>query len=444
MDHRPPRTLLEQIVRESDHTIEEWCARFDQVARECDVAATLSVRQLQRWMAGEVDSARPPSRRVASRLWGQSFATLLGTPADPAGIDRMALVPLPDVAGDEPIAGRADVWELAATAVAHESTRHAAQAGGSADAMTIEQVQAEVWRLARSYTSLAPIVVLAEGRQARDLTYMLLERTRRPAQTRPLYLVAGQLCGLMAAASFDLAAWDASIEQARAAYVYGELIDHAGLRAWARGHQALIAYWMGNPHQAVSLAEAGLAEAPSGSPTARLHGISARAWSHVGDPAKTRAAIAAADRAREGDQRYDDLHDEMAGEFGWGPSRHAACAGSALVQIGDASGAVERIETALALLPGDQHGGLLGERAFCDLACAEVARDDLDAAADALESVWELPAARRSEGVTGRLMKVQRTLASKSWQQDRQAADMRDRILMFNAEASARALPAGS
>jgi hypothetical protein len=331
---------------------------------------------------------------------------------------------------------------MAATVIAHESMQHAAQSGGSADAMTIEQVQADAWRLARSYTALPPIAVLAEGRQARDLTYMLLERTRRPAQTRQLYLVAGQLCGLMAAASFDLAAWDASIEQVRAAYVYGELIDHAGLRAWARGHQALIAYWMGNPHQAVALAEAGLAEAPTGSPTARLHGISARAWSHVGDPVQTRAAIIAADDAREGHQRHDDLHDEIAGEFGWGPSRHAACAGSALVQIGDAHTAVERIRTALDLLPGDQHGGLLAERAFCDLACAEVARNDIDAATNALDSVWELPAARRSEGVTGRLMKVERVLASKPWQRDRQAADMRDRIVMFNAEASARALPA--
>jgi hypothetical protein len=310
--------------------------------------------------------------------------------------------------------------------------------------VTIEQVQAEAWRIARAYVAMTPMAVLAEARRARNLTYLLLDQTRRPSQTGDLYLVAGQLCGLMAVASFDLAAWDAAAEQARAAYVYGELIDHPGLRAWSRGHQALLAYWTGRPQHAVTLAKAGLTDAPAGSPRARLHGIVARAWSHVGNQTETRAAIAAADDAREGPQDYDDLHDGVAGEFGWGPSRHAACIGSALVQAGDGHAATERIRTALALLPTDQHGGLLAERAYCDLANAELLLRDLDAASHALEPVWQLPAPNRSEGVTGRLIRAERMLVTKHWQRDRQAADIREQIVLFNAEASARALPAAA
>jgi hypothetical protein len=124
---------------------------------------------------------------------------------------------------------------------AHQSSRHAARAGGGASPASIEQVQAEVWRLARGYHETAPLLLLADARRARDLAYSVLDRTRRPTQTAELYLAAGQLCGLMAVASFDLAVWDAAAEQARAAHVYAELVDHPGLRAWARGTEALIA-----------------------------------------------------------------------------------------------------------------------------------------------------------------------------------------------------------
>lgn len=437
-NERAPRTLLEQLVRDSDHTLEEVCARFDELAREEDVKATLSVRQLQRWIAGEVDSARPPSRRVATRLWGKPFQVLLGPPENV--LEEPTLSGVADDPAVGPPLGRSN-YKIAATALAHESMEHAATVSGNVDLVAIEQVQAEAWRIARAYTAMTPMAILAEAHRARDLTYLLLGQTRRPNQTRDLYLVAGQLCGLMAVASFELAAWDAAAEQARAAYLYGELIDHVGLRAWTRGHQSLLAYWTGRPHHAVTLASAGLAEAPAGSPRARLHCIAARAWAHVGNQVETQAAIVAADDAWEGPPSHDDLHDEVAGEFAWGPSRHAACIGSALVQIGDGHAAADRMRTALAVLPTDQDGGLLAERAYSDLANAELLRRDLDAASHALEPVWQLPAPNRGEGVTGRLIKAERLLVTKPWQRDRQAAALRDQIVLFNAEASARALP---
>ena len=114
------------------------------------------------------------------------------------------------------------------------------------------------------------------------------------------------------------------------------------------------------------------------------------------------------------------------------------------MQIGDGHGAAARINEALEMLPSDLHGGLLAERAYCDLANAELSRDQLDAAAAALERVWQLPALCRSEGVTGRLLVAERLLASSRWRQDRRATQLREQILMFNAEASARALPAAA
>ncbi len=442
-DRTPPRTLLEKIIREGDHTLEEWCELFEATARSMREKAALSIRQLQRWMAGQVDNARPSARRVAARLWQHPFPVLLAPPGTvvitaPGAPDRNAVDDGADIAVSS-------VLEAVTIMAAHESSRHAADSGGSVSPTSIEQVQAEVWRLARRYAELSPLLLLSEARQARDLAYAALDRTRRPAQTADLYLAAGQLCGLMAVASFDLAVWDAAAEQARAAHVYAELVDHAGLRSWARGTQALIAYWTGRPRQALLHVEAGLDSAPAGAAEARLRCIEARAWSHIGgDSRNVSDALRHADTAHDADSGGDDLHDEIGGEFGWGPSRHAACAGTALLAIGDAAGAVERARTALTLLPDDPLGGLVAERAHIDLAAAELALGRLDAADAALEPVWDVPVPQRRHSLTDRLTQMAHALATQTWRDDRQAWQLRDRIEVFNTEAQARALPSAN
>jgi len=335
-----------------------------------------------------------------------------------------------------------NILEEVTIMAAHESSRHAAESDGSVSPAVIEQVHAEVWRLARNYAEMAPLRLLAESRQARNLAYTALDRTKRPAQTKDLYLAAGQLCGLMAVASFDLAVWDAAAEQARAAHVYAELVDHAGLRAWARGTQALIAYWTGRPRQAVVHVEAGLDRVPAGAAEARLRCIEARAWSHIGgDPRRATDALRAADEAHAADRGGDDLHDEIGGEFGWGPSRHAACAGTALLAVGDAAGAVQRARRALELLPSDPFGGLVTERAHIDLAAAELSLGHLDAAEEALTPVWLVPVPQRRHSLTDRLAQMACVLSTARWHSDHQAAQLRDRIEVFNTEAEARALP---
>jgi hypothetical protein len=73
-----PRTLLARIIRDSDRTIEEHCEEFLRRAWQLDERdATRSVRQLSRWMRGEVMGARKPARRVAREVWGHSFDELV-------------------------------------------------------------------------------------------------------------------------------------------------------------------------------------------------------------------------------------------------------------------------------------------------------------------------------------------------------------------------------
>ncbi|WP_213452724.1 hypothetical protein [Rhizomonospora bruguierae] len=238
--------------------------------------------------------------------------------------------------------------------------------------------------------------------------------------------------------------WDAAAEQARAAHVYAELVDHPGLRTWALGTQALIAYWTGRPRQAIIHVEAGLDRTPAGAAGARLRSIEARAWSYIGgDPDRATAALQAADAAHAADQGGDDLHDEIGGEFGWGPSRHAACAGTALLALGNAAGAVERARQALDLLVDDPSGGLVTERAHIDLAAAELALGHLDVAQEALVPVWLVPVPQRRHGLTDRLAQMARSLGDSRWYDVHEASELRDRIEVFNYEAEARALPSG-
>jgi hypothetical protein len=165
----------------------------------------------------------------------------------------------------------------------------------------------------------------------------------------------------------------------------------------------------------------------------------------MGEAGKTRAAIASADVALDQQRGGDELHGEVAGQFGWGRSRHDACIATALVQLGDGDAAAERVRRALSALAADSDGGLQLERACCDLANAELVRDapDLDAATDALAAVWPLPESRRIESVTGRLAHTGRLLSSHRWRGSLPAVELRDRITTFTAEASLRALPPG-
>jgi hypothetical protein len=329
--------------------------------------------------------------------------------------------------------------------VANESSRHAAGAGGGVSPTTLEQVLAGVEELAVRYAATPPLLMLEQARRARDTAYYALDRTHRPAQAADLYLAAGQLCGLMARASFDLGAWSAAEEQARAACVYAELVDHPGLHAWARRTLAMIAYWARFPRQAITQVEAGLDGAPEGAARARLHAVEARAWAHVGgDLGRVTAALAAGEQALSAGDGDADRYVGVGGEFAWGPAAHMACASTALLTAGDPAGAARQARTALDLISeGGGTDAVVAERVQVDLASAELAAGHLDAAGEALAPVWSVAVEQRRQAMTGRLAQLAGALVGSTWRGEPEAAQLRDRIEVFCTEARPRALPAG-
>jgi hypothetical protein len=332
---------------------------------------------------------------------------------------------------------------------AHESAEHAGQVGAAAlDAETVDGLRERVVWLARSYALTPPLLAHQRAGQVRALIYRMIERTRRPEQSADLYLLAGQVCGLMAAAAFDLGCFPAATEQARAAFTYGQVAGHDGVRAYARGLQAVICYWDGRPREAVDLAVSATPYATIGTPGTRLACVQARSWAYLGAQDQTRQAITAATTAREAGPSTSEMYDEIGGEFGFSPAREHSWYGTALLTIGDAPGSATHNRQTLSLAADaatDGHPLLepgLEAHAHADLATAELRSGDLDATLDALGPLWDIPDTERRTALTGRLRTIASALTGPRWRTDTEAKDLRDRLETYTtAAAQAHALP---
>ncbi len=322
---------------------------------------------------------------------------------------------------------------------ASESSDHAAEIEAAAvGPNALEQLSDDIIRLARAYVHAPPLPLFGELTRVRNRTYRLLERTRNPKQQHELYLAAGQLCGLLGSASFDLGYPYAAAEQARAARVYGEVIGHNELSAWADGLLACVEFWAGRPAQALRVVERGLAIAPAGTTRVRLLSIAARASALLGDSNGTRNAILAARDAR-GPQ--GELHEGVGGEFGFDEARESFCAGSAYLTAGMAQEAEAECERALSLyraVPAEQRWYAAEASACVDLAAARLLAGTIDGVSDALAPVFALQPDRRVEGLIKRMEHVRASLTSVS---SLQAAILAEVIEAFSTETVTHALP---
>ncbi|MGH3785200.1 MAG: hypothetical protein ACRDRG_01310 [Pseudonocardiaceae bacterium] len=81
MANRPPRTLLEQRIRQRCMTFEEFVQHAEAFARDNHQPGTLSLRHLQRLVSGRpVGTLRPATARLLEQLLGEPIALLLAPP----------------------------------------------------------------------------------------------------------------------------------------------------------------------------------------------------------------------------------------------------------------------------------------------------------------------------------------------------------------------------
>lgn len=358
----------------------DFLREFAHRANTLGAEATPARSTAKRWFQGTSAEPRPAARRVLETWFGEPTASLLGPPQ----LDVR----------------RPQVTEMEfAVNAAHESVSHAIEAASSLDPSAMEHLHAAANKAARAYYITPPLEMLPDLVALRDTIYGQLDRTHKPLQQAELYLLAGQVCGLLSSVSWDLGLVEAAEEQARAAYTYGCVIDHLSLQAWSRALQVTLAFWSGFPRRATRIATAALENAPRGTARARLHSVNARALAMLGARGEVGSELdsAADELDRAGG---DDFLDEIGGELAFDRPRRGLCAGAAYVALGDgdhaeaeASAAVEMFAT----IPPEQRWGAGALGAHVDLGAARTLRGDLAGAQDALGPVFELPPARRTK-----------------------------------------------
>ncbi|MGH3771584.1 MAG: hypothetical protein ACRDRW_09345 [Pseudonocardiaceae bacterium] len=451
MERPEPRTLLERLVQEGDRTLEEMCDDFARCARENkERTATLSVRQLGRWMAGSVGNARPASRRVAQRVWGHSFTRLLGLPD--ASTDAAAQAR--DVATAVQVVSHQEIRQETRTLptcfqeeivmAAEESARFVRRTGVAVTPEMLEQLNADVKWLAVEYKRRPKYAMFRPLAGLRHDVFDMIDRNPRPAYLADLYRVASQLSALLAHASVDLGQPYAADSHARTAWLCADLASDDTLRPYIRGVQCIVAYWRGEYRDAAELARSGQRFASGGNGLLRLASEEARALAAAGDERETDRALGVAadarDRAEEGTR--------PAGIFFFTPGKAAVYASDARLSLGgetNARLAATAAEEALELLgvaPGRAHSaGLTATSAQLDLAAARLALHDLEGASIPAQAALQLRSESRIVPVMGRMAKIDQALAGAEFDNVTLASDLREQIAMFTAYPATRELP---
>ncbi|WP_351233760.1 XRE family transcriptional regulator [Streptomyces sp. NPDC002133] len=298
------------------------------------------------------------------------------------------------------------------------------------DEFVVEQLEADVGRLARTYVSHPLMEQYVEIRRLRDGVFDLLRGRQDPRQTTDLYLSASRLCGLSAHVCLDLGDYDSAATHARTARACAEAAGHEGMLAWVRAVESLIAYWTGRYEQAARLAQAGRRHRAGGSIGTRLASLEARALAIVGDSAGALAALSDAERSREA---VSD-RDEAPGVFDFPVAKQFAYAGTTLLAVGGqerVQKAIVSAETAIRLYrsaDGDDQsvGDLFASH--LDLTHGHLLLGDLDGAEEMLDFVLTGSPERMSASIVRRLIVLGRELGGPQYGGAARAAHLRDRL----------------
>jgi hypothetical protein len=447
--------LLALLVARDERTHEEIVKGYNDCASAHGEDAALSPRTFRRWLTGDVQTQpRPAQRRVARIYWGFAMEHLLA-PAPPEILHAPARLSVP---GDAAVAIAQlpeEIFADTASLSPHVerqlsmATRRAARFTSFAEsrnigAETIDQLRDQLGELARASIRDPLNTIVGELIETQDTIFTLLEGKQRPGETRNLYLLAGIASGLLAKTSHDLGHAHDAMTQARTVYVCAENADHHGLRAFARSMQSLIAYWAGRPQEAARYAQSGaeIAAQTTGSISAWLPALEARAWAQLGDSTEARRAIARAESQR-GRIEPDEL-DGIGGILTFPLAKQRYYAAGALVYLDgeEAHGGAEAL-AALELYENDRntersYGDEAGARA--ELAISHVRDGDIDGAYEAIVPVFDLVPERRNNGIIASVMRVHTALRAPKFATSPIARNTRDEIEHFSQRPVA-ALP---
>jgi transcriptional regulator with XRE-family HTH domain len=333
------------------------------------------------------------------------------------------------------LAGGAAAIRRGVLTAAHEGSEHAerVEQRGIGEA-TLEQFRADVTHLSVQYLTGEPLALFTEMHRVRNRIAGALDRRQWPRDAAELYLLAGGLSALMAAAAVNLGYPEAAGELTRVGWAYATIIDHHPLLARLRLCAAYAAYWDGRPGRAAQLARSGLEYVADGPNAAQLHLYGGLARARLGDAAAAGRAIAAARDARDREHRDELL--EIGGEFGFSRAAQSYYAGFILAETGRSGEAADELESATGRYqagpgPGEQHSRRCALLAHTDLALVRLRAGALDAALAALEPVLALAPAERTAVQAQRLSALRAELAQPVFRGSAAARELDEQVAGF-------------
>jgi hypothetical protein len=301
---------------------------------------------------------------------------------------------------------------------------------------TIGQLDDALDRIARDYLRLPPEPLVSRAADVACRVGYLLRERQRLRHTRDLYVTASKAYAFLSWVAGDLGQLAVAAAHGRAALILAEECGHPGARALAFCALSKTAYWDGRPQRAAEFAQQGYDCAPANSTRALLACQEA-------DATDVPFALDAIQRASEA-QAEISRDDDLPGVFSCAQVRTANYCIGVHLRNGDPASAIEAADSAVAWGEGEEVGYGTWGQIEIGAAIAHLATNELDAAAERLAHVLELPPERRLATLTGRLREVTPTLRRRPYATDPQASDLADHIRVFCQEAvRARALPAG-
>lgn len=326
---------------------------------------------------------------------------------------------------------------------ARNSLRFTTLRSGGASPEAVEELTQETARLAALYPTAPLHEFLGDLVNLQEIAYRLLEEHQRPERQRDLHLVAALSTGMLAKASHDQGDPHSAMQLVRAAHLAAELAGHPPVQAWVRGIQALTAYWAGWESQAAQIAR-GAAQAAglTGTVTAWLPALEARAAAAVGDRTGARDALARAQAARE-TLSPTDL-DEIGGLLTFPAAQQAYYRAEALVlaDAADPAALAAADQAVEAYSDPDAPYWAFGDEAGSRThqAMARIASGDLDGGFVALEPVLALPPGQRTHGIVVCARRTVTTLPPAAPAAPRKSVEIREAIEEFD-HITLKALP---
>ncbi|WP_216917134.1 hypothetical protein [Nocardia noduli] len=277
--------------------------------------------------------------------------------------------------------------------------------GGGVDENVLEQLHADIAHLAADYLTKPALELVPRLSSMRRDVFDMLDTRQRPRVLPDLYLIAGQVCALMAHACADLGRPYDAETHARTAWLAADYSEDQQLRAYVRWVQANIAYWDKDFDRAAQYAQSGLADMRADSTRLRLASQLARAEAARGND---RAALAALDIATDAITRVQPASPTTgpgAGVMYFDPGKaryyaaevHLALGGTQHAQL-----ALTYADSALDTFTEDSPQEFVAA-ATLDAALAHLGLRDLEAAAARVERVLCLPVELRTAPIVARV-----------------------------------------